>query len=169
MPNGQSACVALKVQTKTRGKTLETGWIGWAQKKAGNWGAPLTNTDYILMATPYQGGLGVWMFPTAEVRDRLELLQQRHARLHRAPSGSLWLNLFDVVKKPAELKNFARGRPPMWVLAFEVSEESENGGLQVFEDKQAEPTQPPSGLTAFSNGQLIDELMRRGLRSFSFG
>jgi hypothetical protein len=59
----------------------------------------------------------------------------------------------------------------MWVLPFQVSDEAENDGAQtaggVAESRP--PLTAPSGLAAFSNGQLIDELMRRGLKSFSFG
>lgn len=163
MQKGRSAVVALKVQT------LHRGWMGWAQKGA-SWGTPLTDTDYILMATPYQNGLGVWMAPTAAVRDRLELVQQLYDRLNRAQSAALWFNLFDLPNEPAVRNNFAEGKPPMWVLPFEVSDEAENEGPQTAEDEAAEPRPAASsGLSAFSNGQLIDELIRRGLKSFSFG
>ena len=67
--------------------------------------------------------------------------------------------------EPAARNNFAEGKPPMWILPFQVSEAASEA-LQA-----AEPRQPvvTSALSAFSDGQLIDELMRRGLKSFSFG
>ena len=163
MQKGHSATVAIKVQTVHR------GWVGWAQKKKNGWGSPLTDTDYILMATPCPGGLGVWMAPTAAVRDRLELVQQLYAGLNRGQSAALWFNLFELPNEQTARSNFAGGKPPMWVLPFEVSDEAENDGAQAAHEAPELRPLAPSGLAAFSNGQLIDELMRRGLKSFSFG
>lgn len=164
MKTGHSAVVAIKVQT------LHHGWMGWAQKIHG-WRTPLTDTDYILMATPYQGGLGVWMAPTSAVRDRLELVQQYYMERGRKKTAALWFNLFDLPNQSATQSNFAEGKPPMWVLPLDASDTTEADESQEAEGDVAAPTQTiaTSGLSAFSNGQLIDELMRRGLKSFSFG
>ncbi len=163
----RSVTVAIKVDT------LQPGWIGFAQKRDGEWGSPLSDTDFIVFATPYttkrERGLGVWMFETKAVRDRLELVQKFYDEADRSERAALWFNIFDVSNRPTCQVNFAAGKPPLWVLPFEVPA-PEDFDEAVEADVTLEPTEPESSpLAAFTTGQLLDELVSRGLKGFRFG
>jgi hypothetical protein len=166
---------ARTVAIKMAGKRY-IGWMGWAQQKDGEWGTPLTDTDFILYTTPHEGGLGVWMFPTEAVLERLEHVQQLYDERGWGRLVSLWINIFEQPDRPTLPPcqvNFAEGKPPMWPLSFPASAADEIPAAdEVKEPIEAdyEPAKPPSLplLKDFTDGQLIDELRARGLRSLNF-
>ena len=150
------------------------GWIGFQQKKDGTWHTPLTDSDHLLYATPYQQKLGVWMFPISRVVERLEAVQQLYDERGGRPSAALWFNIFEQAPQggnvpPCQL-NFAEGKPPMWLLPFTAATAEEESADEPVEanSKPAEPPSPASVLSRFTDGQLIDELRLRGLKSFTF-
>lgn len=167
---------AVTVAIKMAGRRYP-GAMGWAQKKGGEWNTPLTDTDFILYATPYaterERGLGVWMFPTEVVLERLEVVQELYDERAWGRLVSLWINIFDQSDRPNMPPcqvNFAEGAPPMWLLPFTATPADEESADEPAE-ADPEPAEPPpsvSALSRFTDGQLIDELRARGLKSFTF-
>jgi hypothetical protein len=160
IPGVGPATVALKVMGPSY-----RGAIGFAQKTDGEWHTPLTDSDYLLYATPFEDGTGVWFFPMERVIERAELVQARATAHGWAPEAPLYFNIFPEAPyhksaDPCQL-NFAEGEQPFWLLP------NTQPGQQPRPEPQTEVTASP--LTGFTIGQLLDELQRRGLKSFSFG
>ena len=105
----------------------------------------------------------MWMLPMGRVVERLEATQRYYDERRRSPSGALWLNIF--AQPPAGSwqpcqRDLAEGEEPLWRLPLpgEAGETPD----------EPEEVIPPSPLATYSVGQLLDELQRRGLKSFSF-
>jgi hypothetical protein len=136
---------AVTVAIKMAGRRYP-GAMGWAQKRGAEWSTPLTDTDFILYATPYGTklgrGLGVWMFPTEAVLERLEVVQELYDERGWGRLVSLWINIFEQSDRPNMPPcqvNFAEGAPPMWLLPFPATTaEDENA------DEPAGPQPSPS-------------------------
>jgi hypothetical protein len=157
IPGIGKCIVALKVMGMSY-----RGSIGFQRKTDGEWHPPLTNSHFLLYATPYEQGIGVWLFPIPRLIERLEVVQRAYEGRGWDPTIPLWINIFEQPAwhrsaDPCQL-NFAEGKPPMWRLSLEDEGEAE--------DRDKPTALPP--LAAYSVGQLIDELQRRGLKSFSF-
>jgi hypothetical protein len=111
------------------------------------------------------------MFPTEAVRERLERVQQLYDERGWGRRVSLWINIFEKTDRrnvPSCQVNLAEGESPMWTLPF-VAQVADEVKVERPIEADYEPVEPqPSSLKAFTDGQLIDELRARGLRSLNF-
>lgn len=149
-------------------KTVGGDWsgsVGFRQKRDGEWGSPMSNSDFLLYPTGYEGKMGVWLMPMARVIERLEAVQQFADARGRDENGALWVTILPerVGYDPCQC-DFADGAAPLWIMDLPWAPESS----ELPDDELVEEVIPPSPLAAYTVGQLIDELQRRGLKSFSF-
>ena len=126
----------------------------------------MKDSDFLLYPTNYQDKMGVWLIPMPRAIEHLEAAQKFYTKRGRAKNGAIWMTLspegpgFD----PSQC-NFADGADPLWIM--ELPGAPEPSEPPKAPDVEAEVV-PPSPLSGFTIGQLIDELQRRGLKSFSF-
>lgn len=164
-----------------------SGALGFAQKKNGQWAPPMTNSDYLLSPIVHQGKLAVWKLSMPRVVERLEVVQQLYNERGRATNGALWMHIFARAPHgsyaPCQL-DLADGAGPLWddmplpwatdggEAPDELDEQTDGNrhsrGRRDSTEPPEEEVVPPSPLAGFTIGQLIDELQRRGLKSFSF-
>jgi hypothetical protein len=146
------------IKTVGRGQYESAGRLGFHQKYARGWGSPMKDSDLL------RDKMGVWLIPMPRAIEHLEEAQKFYTKRGRAKNGAIWMTLspegapgFD----PSQC-NFADGADPLWIMELPwASEPSEPPDV---EDEAVLPTP----LASFTIGQLIDELQRRGLKSFSF-
>lgn len=147
-------------------KTVGGDWsgsLGFRQKRDGKWGSPMSNSDFLLYPTGYEGKMGVWLLPMARVIERLEVVQQFADARGRDENGALWVTILPerVGYDPCQC-DFADGAAPLWVMDLPWAPEPSEP------PNEPEEAIPLSPLAAYTVGQLLDELQRRGLKSFSF-
>jgi hypothetical protein len=149
-------------------KTVGGGWsgsVGFRQKRNRKWGSPMSNSDFLLYPTGYEGKMGVWLLPMARVIERLEAVQQFTDARGRDENGALWVTILPerVGYDPCQC-DFADGAAPLWIMDLPLGAKDDPS------EPPDEPEEviPPSPLAAYTVGQLLDELQQRGLKSFSF-